>query len=246
MNKNYYEILGIDKGASQEDIKKAFRELSKQHHPDHGGDEEKFKELNEAHSVLSDPEKRKDYDNPMRQFPFDIFGFGVNRNRRRYNPNAPRKGKDVKVSRSIPIHFFILGGEIEIKFPFMDLCEECDGKGATEVDMCEACQGIGMISDVRVDGNTRIMNSTTCTKCNGFGAIPKDKCEVCEGRGSNRVNRALKIKVPTGLRDGQVVGAAGMGGRGANGGPPGDFMVKLFMEYPDKLTDEQKKILKEI
>lgn len=249
MTKDYYKILGVDWDSSQETIKKAFRTLSKEHHPDHGGDEDKFKEINEAHSVLSDPEKRKDYDNPMRQmgsgFPFDdIFGM----RRSRPNPNAHRRGKHIQMQHDAPLHLFIFGGDLKVSFSFNDVCKECEGKGAVEFDKCPNCDGSGTATTVRKGPGVRIQSSGPCPACRGRGGIPKENCAGCGGSGNVKVDREVVLPIPSGFSDGQPVGAAGRGGGGLNGGPPGDLIVKLNMVLPnpDNLTDEQRKVLEEL
>lgn len=249
MTKDYYKILGVDWDSDQETIKKAFRTLSKEHHPDHGGDEDKFKEINEAHSVLSDPEKRGDYDNPMRQmgggFPFgDIFGM----RRSRPNPNAPRRGRHIQLEYDTPLRIFILGGDVKVSLAFNDVCPECNGKGAPETEPCNNCDGSGMITSVQSGGGVHIHSSGPCPACYGKGETPKGVCDTCEGTRLAKIEKEIILPIAPGTRDGQVVGAAGEGGRGINGGPPGDVIVKLRMLYPKAkdLTDEQRKILEEL
>lgn len=249
MTKDYYKILGVDWDSDQETIKKAFRTLSKEHHPDHGGDENKFKEINEAHSVLSDPEKREDYDNPMRQmgggFPFgDIFGM----RRARPNPNAPRRGRHIQIQHDAPLHLFIFGGDLKVSFSFNDVCKECKGKGAVEFDKCSNCNGTGTATIVRKGPGVHIQSSGPCPACRGRGGTPKENCTECAGSGNVKVDREVVLPIPPGFRDGQPVGAAGRGGSGLNGGPPGDLIVKLNMVLPNpnNLTEEQIKILEEL
>lgn len=249
MTKDYYKILGVDWDSSQETIKKAFRTLSKEHHPDHGGDEDKFKEINEAHSVLSDPEKRNDYDNPMRQmgsgFPFDdIFGM----RRSRPNPNAPRRGKHIQIQHDAPLHLFIFGGDLKVSFSFNDVCKECGGKGAVEFDKCPNCRGTGTVTTVRKGPGVQIQSSVPCPACRGRGGTPKENCTECAGSGNVKVDREVVLPIPPGFRDGQPVGAAGQGGSGLNGGPPGDLIVKLNMVLPNpaNITEEQRKVLEEL
>ena len=251
MNKNYYEILGVAKDASEKDIKKAYRTLSKQHHPDHGGDEEKFKEINEAYSVLSSPEKREQYDNPFvnpfenmfRGFNFRASPFG-----QRPDPNAPKRGRHIQIEYEAPIHMFVLGGQFKVSFSFDDVCENCLGRGAKEFEKCVVCNGTGMITQVRQGRGVHVQSSGPCQACRGRGGVPKEKCAVCDGRGTLKVDKEITLPIPPGVRDGQPVGAAGEGGRGLNGGPPGDLIVRLKMKYPnpEELTDEQKELLEEI
>jgi molecular chaperone DnaJ len=248
LTKNPYEILGVDKTADQDVIKKAYRSLSKEHHPDKGGDEEKFKELSEAYSILSDPKKRAEYDNPMRNMgnPFeDMFGrFGG----QAPNPNAPRQGRHIKMEREMPLHLFLFGGKFKVSFNFNDSCRDCDGKGATEFDRCDHCNGTGRVTVTMAGRGMHVYSSSPCSHCAGRGAAPKNQCETCSGKGTVSADREVILPIPKGFRDGQVAGAAGAGGSGINGGPPGDFLVKVYMKYPDieKLTDEQRKVLEEL
>lgn len=254
MNKNYYEILGIDKGADQSDIKKAYRELSKQHHPDKGGDEEKFKEINEAYSVLSNPDKRADYDNPMRNMGnpfedmFNRFGGPFRSMRRPPDPNAPKRGRHIQMEYEAPVHVFILGGKVKVSFSFNDVCQKCGGKGAEEFDKCEICKGLGSVTEVQQGRGLHIQNTRPCPNCHGRGGTPKEACAECNGSGKKKVDREVVLPIPRGFRDGQPAGAAGQGGSGINGGPPGDLIVKMIMKYPkpEELTEEQRKVLEEL
>ena len=157
MNNNHYQVLGIDKSASQEEIKKAFRDLSKKHHPDHGGDGEKIKEINGAYSILSDPQKREEYDNPN---PLDGFfksgGFpfggmrgpsprGPGAGMWRPDPNTPRRGQDIKLIHSVLLHTFIFGGNIKINLSYKDVCKNCSGTGASKMERCNKCDGSGTV-----------------------------------------------------------------------------------------------------
>ena len=254
MSKDYYETLGVDKAADQATIKKAFRDLSMEHHPDKGGDAEKFKEINEAYSTLSNPEKRQSYDNPMRNMGnpfeniFNRFGGPFAGQQRRPDPNAPRRGRNIVLEKEISLRYFIFGGKLKVKSSFRDPCPECSGTGAEEKDQCEQCGGFGQIMESYRDRGMSVSSSRTCPTCGGKGFVPSKKCEFCEGTGSSVVDKELELEVPVGMREGQVIGAMGEGGVGLNGGPPGDFVVKLYMKMPnpDELTDEQRKVLEEI
>lgn len=255
MNKDYYRTLGVERDAEPNEIKKAYRKLSKEHHPDHGGDEEKFKEINEAYSVLSDPNKKAEYDNPMRNMgsPFeDMFSrfsgpFGP-RPRPRHDPNAPKKGRNIRLQHEAPIHIFVLGGNIKVSFDFNDVCGDCKGRGAQEFDKCTNCNGTGMITQVRSGQGVHIQSAGPCPVCGGRGGTPKESCQACEGLGHVEESREVVLPIPPGFRDGQVAGAAGQGGRGLNGGPSGDLIVKIIMKYPspEQLTEEQKELLEEL
>jgi molecular chaperone DnaJ len=252
MNKNYYEILGVERDADGPTIKKVYRELSKQHHPDHGGDEEKFKEISEAYSVLSNPEKRAEYDNPN---PFGGFGhpfgdiFGQRfRQPPRANPNAPRRGRNIVLERAIPIKYCVFGGKLDLSVSFDDPCPDCAGSGAEEKETCSNCGGSGQVVERRQGRGVFIQSSNACGKCQGRGFTAKKPCESCKGSARRKVDRHVKIDIPRGITDGQVVGVTGAGGSGINGGPPGDLAVRLSVQWPnpDDLTEEQRAVLEEI
>lgn len=254
MNKNYYEILGVDKNADHETIKKAYRALSMEYHPDRGGDEEKFKEVNGAYSVLSNPSKRAEYDNPMSQmggFSFhDIFA-GQGGSRSPFgapDPNAPRRGRNIMLEHAAPLHYFILGGKLKVNFSFRDPCPECGGSGAEEKITCTNCKGAGQVIESSQGQGVFMQSSRACPVCHGRGFTAAKQCEPCVGSGSKTIKKDLILEVPAGITEGYIIGTMGEGGTGINGGPAGDLGVKLHMKMPnpDDLTDEQKKVLAEL
>ncbi|MCM0648832.1 molecular chaperone DnaJ [Clostridium swellfunianum] len=251
--KDYYEVLGLQKGASDDDIKKAFRKLAIKYHPDKNqGDkeaEEKFKEINEAYQVLSDPEKKVNYDqygtadfngggfggggfdfNDMGGFG-DIFesffGGGFSSGRRR---NGPERGADIEYNLSLTFEEAVFGVEKEISVTKQERCETCSGSGAkpgTHPKTCDKCGGSGQ---VRVQRNTPLgsfVSVNTCDKCGGKGKLVSDPCPTCRGTGKERKNRKIKINVPAGVDTGNVIPLRGHGEHGANGGPPGDLYVNI-------------------
>ena len=262
--KNYYEILGVEKTASFEDIKKAFRKLALEHHPDKGGDEERFKEINEAYEILSDPEKRRAYDNPhifgANGFPFpnmhgvsDLFNSFFNSSFTAHttarSANMPRQGQHIRLQHSAPLHCFIFGGKLKLKLSYQDVCVKCNGTGAEQTEVCTSCQGTGTFLNSRNLNGVFVQFSSPCSACGGKGRIIKTQCMVCGGRGVVDVtNKEIILDVPAGTRDGNVLVVGGAGRSGLYGGPSGDLHVLLRMEYPDitKLTDEQRKILEEL
>lgn len=257
--KDYYELLGLTKGASDDDIKKAFRKLAIQYHPDKNkGDkeaEEKFKEINEAYQVLSDPEKKSQYDqfgttdfqggfgggyeggfdfSDMGGFGdiFDSFfggGFSGGGSRRR-RKNAPERGSDIEVSLKLTFEEAVFGVEKEISINRHETCETCHGSGSkpgTTPHTCDKCSGSGQI---RVQRNTPLgsfVSMSTCDKCGGKGKLIADPCPTCRGNGKEKKNRKIKVNVPAGVDNDNVIPLRGQGEHGANGGPPGDLYIGL-------------------
>jgi len=253
--KDLYKILGVGKDASQDDVKKAYRKLSLKYHPDHNpGDkeaEEKFKEISVANATLSDPKKREQYDNPMSGFnPFSFFenNFGMRGpfQRRRPDPNAPKKGGNINLAVDVPFNKFILLGEIDLKINFIDICVDCKGTGASESEFCKKCEGNGSIMETQHGQGMFIQRSTTCPDCGGRGSVTITTCDGCDGSGRKEIkDKELKVKLREGLRDGSTLRLGGAGGSGLNGGPSGDVILHLKMVLPKKedLTEEQIKVL---
>jgi molecular chaperone DnaJ len=247
--RDYYEVLGVSNSASKDEIKKAYRKLSKKFHPDinkEPGADEKFKEVKEAYEVLSDDQKRAQYDqfghvDPNQGFGGggdfgggfggfeDIFNsfFGGGGGRRR-DPNAPRQGADLQYTMTLKFEEAVFGKETDIEIPREEECDTCDGTGAkpgTKVDTCKHCHGSGQIS---VEQNTpfgRIVNRRVCHYCNGTGKEIKEKCTTCSGSGKVTRRNKIHVKIPAGVDDGQQLRVAGKGEAGINGGPPGDLYI---------------------
>ncbi|WP_102263643.1 molecular chaperone DnaJ [Mesobacillus jeotgali] len=247
--RDYYEVLGVSNSASKDEIKKAYRKLSKKFHPDinkEPGADEKFKEVKEAYEVLSDDQKRAHYDqfghvDPNQGFGGggdfgggfggfeDIFNsfFGGGGGRRR-DPNAPRQGADLQYTMTLKFEEAVFGKETDIEIPREEECDTCDGSGAkpgTKVDTCKHCHGSGQIS---VEQNTpfgRIVNRRVCHYCNGTGKEIKEKCTTCSGSGKVTRRNKIHVKIPAGVDDGQQLRVAGKGEAGINGGPAGDLYI---------------------
>ncbi|MDM5190025.1 molecular chaperone DnaJ [Bacillus sp. DX4.1] len=250
--RDYYEVLGISKGASKDEIKKAYRRLAKKYHPDVSKEEnaiERFKEVQEAYEVLSDDSKRAQYDqfghvDPNQGFGGggdfgggfgfeDIFSsfFGGGGGRRR-DPNAPRQGADLQYQVSLNFDEAIFGKEFDIEIPAEDPCDTCHGSGAkpgTSKDTCKHCSGTGQVS---VEQNTpfgRIVNRQACKHCSGAGQIIKEKCTTCHGSGKVRKRKKINVKIPAGIDNGQQIRVTGKGEAGVNGGPAGDLYVVVHV-----------------
>lgn len=251
--KDYYEVLGLQKGASDEEIKKAFRKLALKYHPDRNPDnkeaEESFKEINEAYQVLSDPEKKSQYDqfgttdfngggfNGGFDFSdfggfgdiFDsFFGGGFSGGGRR--KNGPERGADIEYTLNLTFEEAVFGVEKQINITRSENCEKCGGSGAkagTSPKTCDKCGGTGQ---VRVQRNTPLgsfVSMSTCDKCSGKGTIVTDPCDECKGKGKLRKQRKISINVPAGVDTGNVMPMRGQGDHGKNGGPPGDLYVNI-------------------
>ena len=248
MNKrDYYEVLGLSKSASKDEIKKAYRKLSKQYHPDinkEPGADEKFKEIAEAYEVLSDEQAKARYDQFGHQDPNQGFGgagaggfggfedifssfFGGGGGRRQ-DPNAPRKGDDLQYRMNINFEEAIFGKETEIEIPKDEDCDTCDGSGAkpgTKPETCPHCKGAGQVNQAVDTPFGRMMNRSTCRQCQGTGKVIKEKCTTCRGAGKVQKRKKIKVTIPAGVDDGQQLRVSGQGEPGINGGPSGDLYI---------------------
>ncbi len=256
MEKSFYDILGVSKDASQEEIKSAYRKLARQYHPDlHPDDEEaanKFKEISAAYDTLSDPDKRAAYDNPS---PFgggggfdfggsgfggfgdifnDIFGgFGVGGGGRR---TASPVGEDITLELELTFEEACFGVQKEVSFARFELCEDCKGTGAkdgTKLKKCDNCNGTGRVMRTQQTMFGMVRSEGVCPKCGGKGKIIEEKCPKCGGKGKERKNITLRVNVPAGVESGQVLTVGGAGHRVA-GGAPGNLQLVINVK-PHKL-----------
>lgn len=258
--RDYYEVLGVNKGASADELKKAYRKKAMQYHPDRNPDdkeaEEKFKEVNEAYEILSDPQKRDRYDrfghagvDPNQGFGGgggfggfedifgDIFGsfaggFGGGRRR-----NGPRKGADIQTRVSISFEEAAFGTKRDIKITRSEDCPDCGGTGAspgTERTTCPHCNGTGQINKVSNTPFGQFTNVTTCPNCGGQGTIVTDPCKKCSGKGKIRKDITINVDIPAGVDDDAVISLRGQGEPGQNGGPSGDVYV-IVQVKPHKI-----------
>lgn len=258
--RDYYEVLGVDKSATAEEIKKAYRKITKANHPDlHPGDkacEERFKEANEAYEVLSDEEKRKKYDqfghaafDPNAGFGGgfdgfsgfgdfgdifssfgDIFGFGGGGTGR--NPNAPRKGENVRATVNISFEEAAFGCEKEVTVARVEVCADCKGTGCapgTTPEICPDCKGTGTVRTTTRTPLGMAQSTGACSKCRGTGKIIHQPCKTCRGMGAVRRQHKIKVNIPAGIDDGQTISRPGCGSTGSNGGPAGDLLVSVIV-----------------
>lgn len=248
--RDYYEVLGVGRNASADELKSAFRNLARQYHPDvnksHDA-EERFKEINEAYGVLSDPEKRAAYDryghaglNGMGGVPDwttmdfsdileGLFGFGMGGTRQQRR-NAPRRGADLSTSVELTFEEAVFGAEKEISITRDEICATCHGSGAepgSSPKRCETCGGRGEVRQVRQTFLGSIVQESTCPTCNGRGELISNPCHTCRGRGQERKTVRKIVTIPAGVDNGLQVRLAGEGQPGANGGPNGNVYVEI-------------------
>ena len=253
--RDYYETLGLSKGASADEIKKAYRSLAKKYHPDmnpgNAEAEQKFKEINEAYGVLSDPDKKAKYDQyghaafdqssgfgggggGFGGFDFDMgdifssfFGGGSSSSNR---ANAPQHGDDIGVRLIISFEEAFFGCKKEVSFARIQKCSDCGGSGAEKGSGVEKCSKCGGTGSVRVQQRTifGVMQSTaSCPDCKGTGKIIKNACSNCKGKGLVKVNKKLEVTIPAGIDDGQRIVLRGQGNDGKNGGATGDLVIQV-------------------
>lgn len=247
--KDYYDVLGVRRDASGDEIKRAYRTLAREHHPDvaddKSGAEHRFKEINEAYEVLSDPRKREQYDrfgvvgNGASQpgdFGFgngfgDIFDmfFGTMRGQSARRA-GPERGSDLRYDVEISLEQAFAGTTKEIVFDRLAQCEQCKGSGAapgTVIVPCERCRGTGMTQSVRQTALGQMVTQAPCQRCRGEGHVIQTPCASCDGRGRRATETRLTITIPAGADDGSRIRVAGKGEAGIRGGPAGDLYVYL-------------------
>lgn len=261
--RDYYEVLGVSKGASEDEIKRAYKKLARKYHPDmNPGDkeaEEKFKEVNEANEVLSDPDKKARYD----QFGFagvdpnygagggygaggfdfgdlgDIFGsffgggFGGGGQRRR---NGPQRGESIRMSVSVDFIEAAFGCEKEVTVERSEQCPTCKGNGCapgTTPEVCPDCHGSGAVTQSQRTPFGVMQTQAVCGKCRGTGKIIHQPCPDCHGSGRARKRKTVKVNIPTGIDNGQTISMRGQGHAGKNGGPNGDLLITVMVKPHD-------------
>ena len=273
--RDYYEVLGISKGASEEEIKKAYKKLARKYHPDmNPGDkeaEEKFKEINEANEVLSDPDKKARYD----QFGFagvdpnygagagggaysaggfdfgdlgDIFGsfFGGGFGGARANPNAPQRGESLRTSVTISFEEAAFGCEKEVSIDRIEQCPDCHGSGCakgTTAEVCPDCRGSGVVQQRRQTPLGFMSTSAPCQRCGGKGKIIHQPCPKCGGKGMIRHRKTIKVSIPAGIDNGQTISLRAQGNAGKNGGPAGDLLIVVAVRPHEIFRREGTSVL---
>ena len=263
--RDYYEVLGIQKGASEDEIKKAYKKLARKYHPDmNPGDkeaEEKFKEVNEANEVLSDPEKKARYD----QFGFagvdpnygagagggaygggfgfgglgdifgSVFGGGFGGGQRR-NPNAPQRGESIRASVSVSFTDAAFGCEKSVTLERSEMCGTCKGNGCapgTTPEVCPDCHGTGTVQVRRQTPMGVFASNGPCRKCGGTGRLIHQPCPDCRGGGTVRKRKTIQVTIPAGIDHGQTISLRGQGNAGKNGGPSGDLLITVMVQPHD-------------
>src|SRR6202171_5516448 len=251
---DYYKALGVDKKASAEEIKKAYRKLARRYHPDRNPDdkqaEERFKEISQAHDVLGDPQKRKQYDSGsgpfatgagpgggfggFGNFDFDassmgdilsnLFGGGGPGGRGQPQRVRAESGADLEAQVSISFDQAIAGAQVPLQVPMQTTCNTCRGTGAkpgTTPTVCPRCEGRG----IETQGQGMFSSPQPCSRCGGAGTVIEDPCPTCHGSGAVRTVKRLRVNIPAGVRDGSRIRLAGKGEPGRNGGPAGDLYL---------------------
>ncbi len=258
MAKNYYDVLGVDKKATKDDIKKAFRKLAHKYHPDKGGgDEAKFKEITEAYSVLGDDKRRKEYDNYGQAFQGgggagfggfdfsnfqgfggqgvefdlgDLFeGFGDIMGRR---GSQKRRGRDISIDVQVSFAEAVMGASRSMVIAKVAECATCAGSGGkpgSGTETCKTCNGQGKVHEARNSILGQFTSVRTCVACDGVGTIPKEKCADCSGHGTRRQESELNIAIPVGIENGEMIRLSGQG-EAVKNGLPGDLYVKVHVK----------------
>jgi molecular chaperone DnaJ len=267
IKQDYYELLRVPRNASDEEIKRAFRKLAFQYHPDRNrepGAEEKFKEINEAYQVLSDPEKRNRYDRYGRVdveggFPdfgfgglgdiFESFWDGFGTIFERTAQRVPQKGDSLQSHLTLSFKEAVFGCNKEVEIQRIEFCPSCHGIGSepgTNPETCPDCRGTGQVRRVQQSIFGRYTSTTTCSRCRGSGTVINNPCSQCQGRGRIKVKRKIRVNIPAGVDEGYRLRLDGEGSAGLYGGPPGDLYVTLSVKPHNLFHRDGSDILYEL
>jgi molecular chaperone DnaJ len=267
IKQDYYQVLGVPRNASDEEIKRAFRKLAFQYHPDRNkelGAEEKFKEINEAYQVLSDPEKRHRYDrygrvDVERGFPdfdfgglgdiFESFFGGFGTPFGRTAQRAPQKGDSQQSHLTLSFEAAVFGCNKEVEIQRIEFCPSCHGIGSeqgTNPETCPDCRGTGQVRKVQQSIFGRFTHITTCSRCEGSGTVINNPCSQCKGRGRIKEKRKIIVNIPAGVDEGYRLRLNGEGSAGVYGGPPGDLYVALSVKPHNLFHRDGSDILYEL
>ena len=273
--RDYYEVLGVSRDASEAELKKAYRQLAKKYHPDmHPGDAEaeaKFKEASEAYGVLSDADKRRQYDQFGHAafenggggagggFDFDFSDFGdifgdlfggmCGGGGGRRNSNGPRRGADIRTNVRITFAESVTGTKKQISIVLKDPCPKCNGTGAkpgTSPETCKKCNGRGQVTMQQQSLFGMVQSVRPCPDCGGSGKVIKDKCPDCQGTGYISSKKTIEVTIPAGIDDGQAIRISGKGEPGTNGGPRGDLLVAVSISKDPNFVRDGYDVLSEV
>jgi molecular chaperone DnaJ len=265
--RDYYEVLGIDRNASAEEIKRAFRKLAFQYHPDRnrdGGAEERFKEVNEAYEVLSDPDRRASYDRFGHRGTEGIFGGGFEGfgfggfgdifdaffgGATTATRQAPKRGADLRYRLTITFEEAAFGCEKEVQISRIENCSSCQGTGCkpgTQPSRCPTCNGTGQVRRTQQSIFGHFTNITTCNQCRGEGRIITEPCPQCKGTGKEKHQRSISVEIPAGVDDGSQLRLSGEGHVGERGGPSGNLYITLSVKQHEFFLRDSDNILFEL
>lgn len=270
--RDFYEVLGVNKGATQDEIKKAYRLMARTYHPDVNQDDEnaaeKFKEISQAYEILSDPQKRELYEryghsafeagtngggygfdqDDLGGFSdiFDLLFGGAAGNRRR---TGPQRGADREMRMDIQFEDAIFGMEKDIELSRIENCESCRGTGAeknSDIKNCPYCKGMGQVKNVQNTPFGRFETVRTCSQCQGQGKVVENPCKTCKGTGKTRKSRNINVRIPAGIDTGSRLRIQGEGEEGIRGGPPGDLYILIYVRPHKELSRDGTTLIKKL